>query len=64
MSKLGYVLGARTDQRKFYSSEVRAPSPTHYQEQILSEPSKPALKPFNQSAQRFQKESKMINLPG
>lgn len=64
ISKLGYVLGARTDQRKFYSTETRAPSPTHYQEKILNEVPKPSLKPFNQSANRFQKENKMANLPG
>ncbi len=58
----GYVLGARTEQRKFYSSEIRAPSPTHYQ------PSKqkfvkPLLNPFNMSDERFQKEKKVVG-PG
>ena len=58
------MLGARTDKRKFYSSEIRAPSPTHYQEKILNEVPKASLKPFNQSDNRFQKENKMANLPG
>lgn len=52
MSIHGYVLGARTAQRDFYSAVVRAPSPTHYQHTEKSR-ARPSFKPFNQSDKRF-----------
>ncbi len=62
MSLKGYVLGARTGQRQFYSEEVRAPTPTRYQS---TEPKfvKPSLNPFNMSDTRFKKEKKAVE-PG
>ncbi len=62
VSNKGYSMGARTEKREFYSSEVRAPSPTHYQK---TEPAfvKPSLNAFNMSDGRFKKEHKIV-LPG
>lgn len=62
MTKLGYVLGARTAQRKYFATEFRAPTPTRYQDMEKEIP-KPSFKPFNNSASRFLKENKAIQ-PG
>lgn len=62
LSKKGYSMGARTEKREFYSSEVRAPSPTHYQD--VERPFvKPSLNPFNMSSNRFKKTHKIVD-PG
>lgn len=45
-----------------FNSKERAPSPTHYQN-TEKKKTNPSLKPFNQSAKRFDKESKLI-IPG
>ncbi len=64
LSLRGYVLGARTAQRQFYSSEIRAPSPTHYQHESANKNQhRPSFKPFNQSSNRF-KSSTEKTLPG
>lgn len=55
-------MGARTEERVFYSPEVRAPSPTRYQD---TKPKfvKPCLNPFNMSDNRFKRERKFVE-PG
>lgn len=62
MSLHGYVLGARTAQRNFYSAVVRAPSPTHYQH-TENPRVRPLFKPFNQSDKRFKSVNSEYN-PG
>lgn len=62
VSLKGYSMGARTEKREFYSQEVRAPSPTHYQK---TDPVfvKPSLNAFNMSDNRFKKEHRIV-MPG
>lgn len=61
-SNKGYSMGARTEKREFYSSEVRAPSPCRYQTCERSF-QKPNLNAFNMSDNRFRNTHRIVE-PG
>lgn len=61
-SNKGYSMGARTEVREFYTKEVKAPSPTHYQN-VEPQFVKPNLNAFNMSDSKFKKTHHIVE-PG